>query len=278
MTTGRFRLLLLLLIRTHTPSPCSAPAHAPFLRVVEIALVTHVRHRRSSNSSISSNSSSHPPQSSLSTGISCVFHARILFSILFRISLSFFLVFCLLYTKFSFIYYLLFAFGKLQHFPFCCPLQRNIFVHVTFSNSFYVSTFSCCPTTTEGRKKRIWGGWGGSYSLLSFVLLLPELPNGILAIILLITLMLSQLIQHPCDSFIDSSVGSVNQCCKCQKLLALSLYHSPSLMPIVIWIQLEHLSISSYSSYFSYLSILLQLSLLLLLLHFNLFAIIVIYI
>lgn len=158
MTTGRFRLLLLLLIRTHTPSPCSAPAHAPFLRVVEIALVTHVRHRRSSNSSISSNSSSHPPQSSLSTGISCVFHARILFSILFRISLSFFLVFCLLYTKFSFIYYLLFAFGKLQHFPFCCPLQRNIFVHVTFSNSFYVSTFSCCPTTTEGRKKRIWGG------------------------------------------------------------------------------------------------------------------------
>lgn len=164
MTTGRFRLLLLLLI--YTPlilrprartlpqsgwncacDPCNGIGEAATAAAEAAAATRPNPHWRQAFPAFFTHAFYSPSFSAF----------RFLF---------FFLELYLLYTKFSFIYYLLFAFGKLQHFPFCSPFQRNIFFHVTFSNSFFVSSFSCCPTTTEGRKLRMGWEWERESELL----------------------------------------------------------------------------------------------------------------
>lgn len=126
--------MLLLLI--HTPPshslPFSAPAHAPFLRVVEIAP------RRSSNSS-------HPHPHPHCRQAFPAFFTHAFSSILHPFSLSLISLFIICCSPLA----------SCNIFLFIRPLHHIIFLHVTFSNSFFVSSsVSCCrPTTRMGEER-----------------------------------------------------------------------------------------------------------------------------
>lgn len=154
LSTGRFRLLLLLLIHTPPHSlPSSAPAYAPFLRVVEIAPTA----AEATSAATAATPQPHPHchDRHFLRFSRTHFHS---FSILFSLSLiSLFIICCL-------------PLASCNIFLFVRPLHHIIFFHVTFSNSFFVSSsVSCCrPTTRMGEERD---------TLLSSVMLLSELSK-----------------------------------------------------------------------------------------------------
>lgn len=145
--------MLLLLIHTPPHSlPSSAPAHAPFLRVVEIAPTA----AEATSAATAATPQPHPHcRQAFPAFFTHAFHS---FSILFSLSLiSLFIICCL-------------PLASCNIFLFVRPLLHIIFFHVTFSNSFFVSSsVSCCrPTTRMGEERD---------TLLSSVMLLSELSK-----------------------------------------------------------------------------------------------------